>query len=372
MAFEILVVGLSILIAGVLSIELGISVAILEIIAGLFVASYFDISGLSWLDFLSNFGILGLMFMAGFEIDKDVLKHYYKRSLAIGLIAYFAPFIFISILSYSILGFGVNASLLIGLATSTTSLALVYPALKEKRLFNVKTGHVLLSSAMVVDLLSIISLTILFGLLEVSLAIYILAALALLLITPRIGRWLFSKYKGNIVELEMKFIIFVLLSLAVISERIYASEVIFVFIAGLLFSTLLKQHTVLEEKLRGIIFGLMAPLFFFKAGTMINLQVAGMEILFISLVIFLSAFSSKFAATYLAVRKVCRPKFVSFAGLIFNYRLTFGIIASVFGLKYGIIDGGVYFALMFTILLTSILASVLLMRFQHVVPTELE
>ncbi|RLE40054.1 hypothetical protein DRZ77_03085, partial [Candidatus Woesearchaeota archaeon] len=295
-----------------------------------------------------------------------------KRSLAIGLTAYFIPFALISLASYLAFGFDVKPSLLIGLATSTTSLALVYPALKEKHLFRVKTGHILLSSAMVVDLLSIVSLTLLFGLLDISLLIYILAAVVLLFMAPRIGRWLFSKYKGNIVELEMKFILFVLLSLAVISEKIYASEVIFVFIAGLFFSALLKQHTILEEKLRGIIFGFMAPLFFFKAGTMINLKVADLTVLIISLVILLLALFSKFIATYSVVKKVCRPRFASFAGLLFNYRLTFGIIASVFGLRYGVINEGIYFALMSTILLTSIAASILLRRFQHVTPTELE
>lgn len=65
MVLESLIIGLSIIIAGILSIELGVSVAILEIIAGLIVDSYFDISGLTWLDFLSNFGILGIMFIVG-------------------------------------------------------------------------------------------------------------------------------------------------------------------------------------------------------------------------------------------------------------------------------------------------------------------
>ena len=372
MAFESLIIGLSIIVAGVLSIELGVSVAILEIVAGLIVASFFDLSNLTWLEFLSNFGILGIMFIAGFEIDKDVLKQYYKRSLSIGLSAYFIPLLTITSLSYFLFGLDAKPSLLIGLATSTTSLALVYPALKEKHLLKVKTGHVLLSSAMIVDLLSVVSLTFLLGLANLSMMVYVVAALALLYMAPKIGRWLFSKYKGNIVELEMKFILFVLLSLAVISENVYASEVIFVFIAGIFFSALLKQHTILEEKLRGIIFGFMAPLFFFRAGTMIDIEVMNLDIIVITLAILLLAFISKFFSTYSIVKKVCRPRFASFAGLLFNYRLTFGIIASVFGLQYGVINEGIYFALMFTILSTSIIASIFLRRFQHVTPTELE
>ncbi len=225
---------------------------------------------------------------------------------------------------------------------------------------------------MIVDLLSVVSLTLLLGLVDVSITLYVLAALGLLFIAPRIGRWLFSKYKGNVVELEMKFILFVLLSLAVISERVYASEVVFVFIAGLLFSTLLKQHGTLEEKLRGIVFGFMSPLFFFKAGTMVDLKIMNFEVLMITVTVILLAFASKFIGTYSVIKRVCNPKFASFAGFLFNYRLTFGIIASVFGFKYRLINESIYLALMGTVLLTSIISSIFLKRFQHVTPMELE
>lgn len=167
-------------------------------------------------------------------------------------------------------------------------------------------------------------MTILLGLIDISMAVYVLAAFALLFIAPGIGRWLFSKYKGNIVELEMKFILFVLLSLAVM---VYASEVIFVFIAGLSFSALLKQHAVVEDKLRGIIFGFMAPLFFFKAGTMIDIKIINFDVLIATLTFFILAFLSEFIGTYSIIKKVCRPRFAGFAGLLFNYRLTVGIIA---------------------------------------------
>ena len=71
------------------------------------------------------------MFFAGFEIDRNILKEYYKRSTLIGMSSLLTLF---TTTFYFMLNLGLKASLLIAVLMSTTSLALVYPALKEKGL----------------------------------------------------------------------------------------------------------------------------------------------------------------------------------------------------------------------------------------------
>lgn len=56
-------------VAGVVGLDLGISTAITEVMAGLLLGVALDVSSMQWLDFLAHFGMLGLMFMAGFEVD---------------------------------------------------------------------------------------------------------------------------------------------------------------------------------------------------------------------------------------------------------------------------------------------------------------
>ena len=61
--------------AAVIAFELRISSAILEILAGIGLAFFFvDIGNLDWLSFLANLGMLGLMFMVGFEVDVERLR----------------------------------------------------------------------------------------------------------------------------------------------------------------------------------------------------------------------------------------------------------------------------------------------------------
>ena len=69
-----LIIPLLIVIFGIISLEIGMAAPIFEIIAGLVGVNIFQLSDVPWMDFMANFGILGLMFFAGLEVDKDVLK----------------------------------------------------------------------------------------------------------------------------------------------------------------------------------------------------------------------------------------------------------------------------------------------------------
>ena len=70
-----LVVAIVPVLAGWLAIDMGISSAITEITAGVLVGYFIaDTSGMDWLRFFSNFGLLGLMFMAAFEVDVRRLR----------------------------------------------------------------------------------------------------------------------------------------------------------------------------------------------------------------------------------------------------------------------------------------------------------
>lgn len=59
------------LIATVLSIRLGISVALVEIAVGVIGGSAMQLEITSWVTFLAGFGAVVLTFLAGAEIDPD-------------------------------------------------------------------------------------------------------------------------------------------------------------------------------------------------------------------------------------------------------------------------------------------------------------
>lgn len=63
------ILGLLIVIAGSISIELGISAAIIEIIFGVFGGNFLHIPSTPWLTFIASLGGILLTFLAGTEVN---------------------------------------------------------------------------------------------------------------------------------------------------------------------------------------------------------------------------------------------------------------------------------------------------------------
>lgn len=361
---ESFLVALLVIIAGIISIEVGISTAIFEILAGIIGANVLGLESVAWIDFLANFGLLGIMFFAGFETNGEMIRKYYKQSLSIGLASYVIPFILTFLVTFFVLNLNVQSSLLMGIAMSTTSLALVYPLLKEKGILNRRNGQILLTSAMVVDIVSMFSLTLIFGGFSKYTLIFIIAILGSLYVLPKLGRMLFARYECEITQVKIRFVLLVLLALGFFSEKAGVHAAILAFVAGFVLSELLEEHEVLEEQLRGIVFGFLAPLFFLKAGLVMNLSLINLGTIFLICLFTLVAFFGKFLGTYCIAKKYM-GKTAKFAGFLFNFRLSFGIIVAIFGLNAGLISENFYTAIIATIILTSLISSVFLKIVPH-------
>ncbi len=72
------------LLASIISIRIGISVALVEIFLGVIGGNYLGFHTTPWIDFLASFGSVLLTFLAGAEIDPASFRKHLKTSLAIG------------------------------------------------------------------------------------------------------------------------------------------------------------------------------------------------------------------------------------------------------------------------------------------------
>ena len=357
-----LIIPLLIVIFGIISLEIGMAAPILEIIAGLVGVNIFQLSDVSWMDFIANFGILGLMFFAGLEVDKDILRKNAGKGAILGLTSYLIPFITMSLASFVLLSCDLKTAALIGISLSTTSVALVYPVLKDLKLLSSEIGQTIFTGSVLVDVLSMVSLTMIFGSITYWTIIFFILTMLFMYHAPKIGRLLFKRYKGNLAEIELKFLFLILISLMFFSSRVGVEEAILAFILGFLFSEILEKHEEIAEKLRGIVFGFMSPIFFFRAGSLMKLS--GMRIYVVVLMaVFLSiAFIAKYLSARLAFSRLAPEwkEWSKLAGAIFNFRLTFGLISAIFGLQHGILTNEIYTAIVGTVITTSLISSVII------------
>ena len=126
-------------------------------------------------------------------------------------------------------------------------------------------------------------------------------------------------------------------------------------IAGVLLGAILGEQT----KLKGVVFSFFAPIFFLDSGLKFSLGAIGPEVLMDAALLFAVAASLKFFAAGVPARFLLGAR-MHVVGLLFNYRLSFGIIAASIGLEAGLIGEEAYAVLLLVVLASAALPALFL------------
>src|SRR5690242_4005307 len=125
------VLAVTVLAASAVSVEVGLSVALIELAAGVAVGNLFTVTVPDWLSFVGAFAGVVLTFLAGAEVDVPQFRREWKASAAIGAASFLGPFLAAMAVAYWLAGWSRVQAEIGGLALSTTSLAVVYAVLVE-------------------------------------------------------------------------------------------------------------------------------------------------------------------------------------------------------------------------------------------------
>jgi len=126
-----MVLAALIFLVSLVSLEFGISAAIVEIVLGVVAGNFLGIQQLEWIKYIAGFGGILLTFLAGAEVDRRVMREKTKESVLIGSVSFFAPFLGTLWICRYFLHWDWSSAKLAGIALSTTSLAVVYAVLVE-------------------------------------------------------------------------------------------------------------------------------------------------------------------------------------------------------------------------------------------------
>ena len=221
------------LIASLVSIRLGVSVALIEIAVGVFGGNFLALHTTPWIDFLAMIGSVLLTFLAGAEIDPGSLRRHLKMSLGIGLVSFAAPAIAAFAVARWVVGWNLAASEIAGIAMSTTSVAVVYAVMIESGLAQRELGKIILAACFVTDLGTVVALGVLFTNFDLSLLVFIAVTGVVLLFLPRAMRWFLATVPGRVSEPEIKFALFVLLGLGGLASVAGSEAVLPAYLVGL-------------------------------------------------------------------------------------------------------------------------------------------
>jgi Kef-type K+ transport system membrane component KefB len=349
-----------VLVASVISVELGVTVALLELTLGVAAGNLFHLQTQEWLDFIAQFGSIVLTFLAGVEVDPSYMRRRLGASLGIGVVSFLGPFVVASTAAYLVLDWSTRASLIAGTALSTTSLAVVYAVLVERGLTNTSIGKLLMSATFVTDLCTAVALSAIFIKPNIWFPVFLAVSLLLIIALPRIGPWFFGRYGDRVIEPEIKLVFVCLLVLMVLADESNGHAVLPAFVLGLVMSRHYQEHREEQKRLRVVAFAFLTPFFFIKGGMNVSLGavVANPGLLGVLLV---AKMLPKIAFIYPLARRADR-RHGTFTTLLMSTGLTFGTISSLYGLNAGIIDQTQFSLLVSVVVLSAVVPTAIAER----------
>jgi Kef-type K+ transport system membrane component KefB len=353
----------TILLASMVSIEIGLSVALIELFAGVVVGNAFNLAVPSWLSFIGSFAGIVLTFQAGAEVDVPQFRREWKASISIGLVSFFAPFAVVGLLAYYGLGWNHQQALIAGLALSTTSLAIVYAVLVETGLNRELVGKRLMSATFVTDIATVAGLTALFIKPTIWIVPFALVSVGLIVGLPRIAPWFFGRYGNRVIEPEIKLVFASLFLLMWLGTRADSQAALPAFILGLVMSSHYASHRLEQERLRVVAFAFLTPFFFLKGGMNVSTSALWANLGILAL-LFLGKMIPKFLGVYPLARRYTAPH-AMFTTLLMSTGLTFGTITSLYGLSAGIIDRTQFSLLIGVVVLSAIVPTAIAQRLFH-------
>lgn len=352
-----LVVGIVVFISSLISLEAGMSVAIIEIALGA-VAGSMGLKTEEWMIYLANFGGILLTYLAGTEIDMRLMKEKFKESFLIGTFSFLVPFAGTYLYTYLVCRWTLQASLIAGAALSTTSLAVVYSVLVETGLSKTQIGKLLMAATFITDMGTALALSILFIKPTLYTGIFIIISIIVIIVATRFSHLVFDnpKWKNRVVEPEIKYVFVLLLVFMYFARLGDGHAVLPAFLLGLLmskhFSETSETKTV-RTRLRTVAYAIITPIFFIVGGMRVSIPMI-MSAAGLFAILFVIKIAAKFIGVYFLARKYI-PNGSMYTTLLMSTGLTFGTIASVFGLTSGLIDQVQYSVLVGVVIASAVI-----------------
>jgi len=349
----------------ILSGRIGVPAVVGEIICGILfglLGFSLEAEGRIVIDFLASFGLIFLMFLVGLEIDFSKVEVHGVKLFILG------TFIFIITLGISIflttkLGFG----LYLALVLSTSAVGLTVPTIRELGLLKSDFGQTILISAFIADFATVLLVTVytLHFKKEVTWELFLIALVFILFfMVYYVGKLVIWHYPERLsawfksdqpTEMGVRAAFALLLVFVALSEiaDIKAIAILGAFLAGVMLSLLFRGGTVLEQKLFGIGYGFLIPIFFISVGMQFNLGALTRGGIYLVPMLLVLAFVVKIAPSLLFLIRHSLKDSIS-AGILLSSRLSLIIAMATVGVELGLIDTAMESAIIVLALITSI------------------
>jgi len=362
---------LSALLSTIIANRLKISNALMEIIIGSIIGFIAFRIGFTnrlsldadWMKFIAGVAAIMLTFLAGSELNPDSLKSKFKEITVVGLVGFFAPFIGTTLIAYFILHWGLQPSLLTGIALSTTSMAVVYAVMIEYGFNKTSFGKSILGACFVNDLGTVIGLGLIFAPFTYKSLIFITVTVLLIFILPVVTNYLIKHFAYKTAAIRTKWILFILLSMGVLAMWSGSEPVLPAYIIGMILAKTIERDNFFVRRLRTMTIGFLTPLYFLRAGALVSLPaIIGAFLVFILL--FGGKILFKIFGLYPVISTFKKHKKEKwYYTLLMSTGLTFGTISALYGLTNNIISREQYSIIVGVVIASAVIPTLVANKF---------
>lgn len=351
----------------VIAYHLRISIALVEICVGVIAAAvaehFFGLdalgSNLEWLRFLAAMGAILLTFLAGAELDPRVIRTKWKEVLIVGILGFLAPFLGCAALARFILHWNNQASLLAGVALSTTSMAVVYAVMLETGFNRTEFGKGILGACFINDLGTVLVLGLLFAPFTYKTIIFVIVSAIVLALFPFLTSLLTKIYGNRTAAIRVKWVALVLFGLGALAQWSGSEAVLPAYIAGMLLAEFATKEEHWVRRLRTLTIGFLTPFYFLRAGSLVSLP-ALITAPAVFLILLAGKVASKIFGLYPVISRFrqehCERWFYT---LMMSTGLTFGTISALYGFSHGIVTREQYSFLVATVIASAVVPTMI-------------
>lgn len=354
-------------VSALIASSLGLSVALVEICVGVAAAAATGWFGLGdvlaahseWVRFLAGSGAVVLTFLAGAELDPDIIRTKLTEVSLVGSVGFLAPLLGCAAVAHYLLGWDANASWLAGIALSTTSTAVVYSVMVETGFNKTEYGKGILGSCFVNDLGSVILLGLLFSPLTYKTVVFIVASAAILALLPKTTAWLTRHYAHRTAAIRTKWIMLILFGLGALALWSGSEAVLPAYLVGMVLAGSAARDTLWIRRLRTLTVGFLTPFYFLRAGTLVSLQaLLALPLVFMALL--MGKLVSKISGIYPVISTFRHERSERwYYTLLMSTGLTFGTISSLYGLSHGLVTQAQYSALVAAVIASAVVPTLI-------------
>ena len=324
------------LLASLISIRLGVSVALIEIGMGVIGGNFLGFQTTPWIDFLATFGSGLLTFLAGAEIEPESLRRSQANTgdrLAV----------FLSPVCWRLAVRPVRGGL--GAAPGVDRRHRAVDDVggggvrghDRDRAQPDRVGKMILAGCFVTDFGTVLALGVLFANFNGFLVLFVVVLAVSLYFMPRWTRFVIKNVGNRVSEPEIKFIFFMLFLLGGFATAAKSEAVLPAYLVGLVIAGVFVRDKVLVNRMRSIAFALLTPFYFLKAGLFVSLPAvaAGAGLSVALLLVKMATKALVVWPSAKAFRFTTRES--NYTTLLMSTGLTFGTISALFGLTNRII-----------------------------------